>query len=281
MNRIFGRDATLLEGFITAATTRTLDGQLTVAAKLKCEFGLSNCVFSQEAISAMDAHSAGYFTNHFTESIAPLWQQYLEERLQQQIAAGCRQIVILNAGDSFLNQRVSGVRYFEIGQTAAIQQKLSQVSGNDVNTTYIAEDYLQPNLIERLNEHQFDIYLPTYFVWMSSVSVLKRGTVIDLLDTLRNQICRFHVSFDYFSHQSSDRATSDSEFYSLVHLLEPLEQITIFKDIATFTKGLGLELLEAYSMAQLRDRYSPQSPLSSPLLHGYSVCTIAKPTLKW
>jgi O-methyltransferase involved in polyketide biosynthesis len=229
----------------------------------------------------MDAHSARYFTNHFTKSIAPLLQQYLKERLHQQTALNCKQVVILNAGDCFLSQRVSGIRYFEFGQTATIQQKITQFNCNNRNTTYIAQDYLQPNLIDLLKEHQFDMHLPTYFVWIGGVSALKRVVVIGLLDTLRNRVRQFHLSFDYCSHQIGDRAASNSDFYPLRNLLEASQPITVFKDIAAFTRGLGLELLETYSMAQLRDRYSPQSSLSSPLLHVYSVCTIAKPTLNW
>lgn len=51
----------------------------------------------------------------------------------------------------------------------------------------------------------------------------------------------------------------------------------VFSQEAIATR-LGLELLETYTIAELRDRYSPQSSLSFPMLHVYSVCAIAKST---
>lgn len=222
-----------------------------------------------------------------TQAIIQLRNQYFDEVLHQQTVSKCRQVVILGAGfDPRTVQLVTpNVHYFEIDQAAILQHKLAQLplDRSLENTTYITGNYLQPNLIELLKQHQFDVRLPTYFVWAGSVPSLKRGDVISLIDTLRNQVRQFQLSFDYLSHQILDRSTHDPALNQTLDCLEQLgiSWITVFKDIAVFTRGLGLELLDTCSIAQLHDRYCPQSALPSNLLQFYRVCTIAKPLINW
>lgn len=228
------------------------------------------------------------FMQSFPLSQAIVWlrRQYFDEILHQQIASGCKQVVILNAGlDTYTDRLInSGIRYFEVSQPAIIRYKLAQASCNQgaAATTYIAENYLQPNLIELLQHYQFDVHLPTFFVWAGSIPSLKRSDIIALLEALRNQVCQFHLSFDYLSHQTPN-SSSNPEFNQSLDRLDHLglNWITTFKDISTFTRGLGLELLETYSLAELHDRACPQFPLPSSLLHFYCVCTIAKQVLRW
>jgi O-methyltransferase involved in polyketide biosynthesis len=222
-----------------------------------------------------------------TQAIIQLRNQYFDEVLHQQTVSKCRQVVMLGA--RFHPRTVQlvtpNVHYFAIDQAATSQYKLTQLplDRSLENITYITENYLQPNLIELLKQHQFDVRLPTYFVWADSVSSLKRGDIISLIDLLRNQVHQFHLSFDYLSYQILNRSTHDPELNQTLDRLEHLgiSWITIFKDIATFTRALGLNLLETYTAAQLHDRYYPQSSLPSALLQCYCVCTIAQQRLTW
>lgn len=222
-----------------------------------------------------------------TQTMVQLRSQYLDEMLCQQIASGCKQVIILGTEFALCPDRLASpnVHYFEVGPAAIIQHKLAQLPSNHNtgNITYIAEDTPQIQLIERLQQHQFDVHLPTYLIWADSVSSLERSDIIAILDSLRNQVHQFHLSFAYLSHQGSDRSTNDPE---LNQILDGLEQlgigwITVFKDIATFIRALGLDLLETYTIAQLHDRYCPHSSPPLTLLHCYCVCTIAKSVLNW
>ncbi|MBD3886812.1 class I SAM-dependent methyltransferase [Phormidium tenue FACHB-886] len=223
-----------------------------------------------------------------TQAIIQLRNQYFDEVLHQQAISECRQVVMLGAGfDPPRTVRLAtpNVHYFEIDQATILQHKLAQspIDRSLENSTYITGNYLQPNLIELLQQHQFDVRLPTYFVWAGSVPSLKRSDIISLIDTLRNQVYQFQLSFDYLSHQLLSRSAHAPAFNQTLDCLEHLDinWTTVFKDIAVFTKGLGLELLDTCSIAQLHDRYCPQSTLPSSLLQFYWVCTIAKQSLTW
>lgn len=226
------------------------------------------------------------------QAIVQLRSQYINERLGEQIGSGCKQIVILGSGfepDPVLFA-TSDIRYFQISQAAQTDQAVIihaetaplPVHSIAANTIHITGGYLQPNLITRLQQHQFDVHLPTYIAWVN-VSALKRGDIIALIDTLRNQIRQFHLSFDYLSHQVSDRSLNHPKVNQILDRLEyqGIRWITSFKEIATFTRGLGLELRETMSIAQLHERYCPQVSLPSPLLNFYCVCTITKQGLSW
>lgn len=222
-----------------------------------------------------------------TQAIVQLRNQCMSAMLHQRIASGFKQVVILGAGPvTYADQLATpDVHYFEIGQATIVQHKLAQslCDRSLVNTTYIAENYLQPRLIELLQRHQFDVHLPTYFVWAGSVPSLKRGDIITLIDTLRNQIHQFHLSFDYLSFQLLNHSTNDSELNQTLDCLNHLgiNWNTVFKDIATFARALGLEPLETCTLAELHNRYRPRSSLPSTLLNFYCVCTIAKQVLRW
>lgn len=180
-----------------------------------------------------------------TQAIIQLRNQYFDEVLHQQTVSKCRQVVMLGADfyPHAVQLATPNVRYFEIDQAAILQRKLAQLplDRSPENTTYITGNYLQPNLIELLKQHQFDVRLPTYFVWAGSVPSLKRGDIISLIDLLRNQVHQFHLSFDYLSHQILNRSTHDPALNQTLDRLEQLgiSWITVFKDIAIFIRGLG------------------------------------------
>lgn len=208
--------------------------------------------------------------------------RHFDKMLADQIASGCKQVVILGAGLDTRAVRFAApnVQYFEIDRADKLQQK-AFLHQDIAHVTCIARDYLEPGLIEILQEHGFNTRLSTYFLWEGVVPNLQRGDIIDVLDALRNQVRQFQLSLDYLSHQMIVQSEDDAELNESIHCLENLGTTwaTVFKDIPTFVRALGLRVVENLSTAELHARYYPQAVLPSKLLQFYYVCTIEKNTL--
>ena len=216
------------------------------------------------------------------KDMVKLRTRYFDDVLAQQLALGCQQVVILGSGLDTRAVRMSapGVRYFEIDQAATLQLKAERLAANGVmaEVIYIPGDYVKDDLMALLTSNHFNLQLPTYFLWEGNVTYLKKGEIIAVLDTIRNHVKHFQLSLDYLSNQVITKTTG---YVALNDYIEQLEQrgapwITGFKDMTCFARGLGLNIVDTYSAAQLHERYRPQSPLPSPIFEFYFVCTIAR-----
>ena len=216
------------------------------------------------------------------KDMVKLRTRYFDDVLAQQLTLGYQQVVILGSGLDTRAVRMSapGVRYFEIDQAATLQLKTERLAANDmgVEVIYIPGDYVKDNLIALLENNHFNFQLPTYFLWEGNVTYLQREDIVAVLNTICNHIEHFKLSLDYLSDQVIAKTTG---YVELDDYIEQLEQrgapwITGFNDMTCFTKGLGLDIAETYSAAQLHDRYRPQLPLPSPIFQFYFVCTVTR-----
>lgn len=216
------------------------------------------------------------------KEMVKLRTRYFDDVLAQQIALGYQQIVILGSGLDTRAARMPApdVRYFEIDQAATLQLKAERLAAHQIAAavTYIPGDYVKDNLIELLSRNDFNFQRPTYFLWEGNVTYLKKGDVIAVLDAIRNHVTHFKLSFDYMSKQVITKTTGSSDLDGYIEQLEQRNAawVTGFKDISCFARGLGLEVVENWSAAQLHDRYRPQQPLPSRLFEFYFVCTLAR-----
>lgn len=215
------------------------------------------------------------------KDMVQLRTRYFDDMLVQQLALGYRQVVILGSGLDTRAVRMAdpGVRYFEIDQAATLQLKAERLAANGITAEviYIPGDYVKDDLIGLLKNNHFNFQLPTYFLWEGNVTYLKKGEIIAVLDTIRNHVKHFKLSLDYMSHQVITKTTG---YVELDDYIEQLKQrgapwITGFKDMACFARGLGLDMVEISSAAQLHHRYRPRLPLPSPIFDFYFVCTLA------
>ena len=216
------------------------------------------------------------------KDMVKLRTRYFDDVLAQQLALGCRQVVILGSGLDTRAVRMPApeVRYFEIDQAATLQLKAERLAANGIaaEVTYIPGDYVKDDLIALLENNQFDFQLPTYFLWEGNITYLQREDIIAVLDAIRNHVEHFKLSLDYLLDQVIAKTTG---YVELDDYIEQLEQrgapwVTGFNDMTCFITSLGLDIVETYSAAQLHDRYRPQLPLPSPIFQFYFVCTVAR-----
>jgi methyltransferase (TIGR00027 family) len=207
--------------------------------------------------------------------------KYFDDVLSQQISQGCQQIVILGAGldTRAVRQAAEGVTYFEIDCEDTLQLKQECLSANRVsaNVTYIPGDYVKDNLIELLSHHNFNFELPTYFLWEGNITYLTKREIISILDTIRDRVKRFTLSFDYLSDRVIQRTTGYPEINDYIQELEKLGAPwhTGFKNMENFLRSLGFDPIENLSTAELYQQYYPDRSLPSELLKFYFICTFS------
>ena len=132
----------------------------------------------------------GPFHPIHTENI--LRARYAEDRLDEAIAAGIRQYVILGAGlDSYAlrHPELDGrVRIFEVdqpGMQALKKERVRRVHGGlPAHLTFVPVDFETDRLHEALHGAGFDPRAPAFFSWLGTTYYLTRPAIRDTLDSI-------------------------------------------------------------------------------------------------
>ncbi|XZN93175.1 MAG: class I SAM-dependent methyltransferase [Microcoleus sp.] len=206
--------------------------------------------------------------------------KYFDDVLSNQILAGCKQIVILGSGLDTRAARIngSGVIYFEIDDRATLELKESTLKAHKItaNVRYIPGDYVHDGLIALLRQSDFDFEQYTYFLWEGNTTLLAKQDVIFVLETIRDHVKDFKLSFDYMSEKVIARTTGYQDINDYIDKYESMYTpwITGFENIETLADELSLKIIDNFSTAQLHQQYRPEGSLASNLLKFYFVCTL-------
>jgi Leucine carboxyl methyltransferase len=132
------------------------------------------------------------------EQVVKLRTYYYDDRLDEQLARGCRQVVILGAGlhTRAVRKQSPGVRYFEINDADTISFKARLANaGIDVPLIFIPGNYVAMACFGCSHRMASTLtYLPTSFC---NTMYLTRPAVLEVLTDLRKQVGEFIISFDY------------------------------------------------------------------------------------
>lgn len=132
--------------------------------------------------------------------------RYIDDFLQQCLDDGLEQLVILGAGlDSRpyrFPQLKSGVKVFEIDHPASQATKLGklkEIFGElPAHVTFVAIDFTEEDLAERLAAHDYDPALKTLFIWQGVTQYLNPQAVDSTLAFVaRNSRPGSQIIFDY------------------------------------------------------------------------------------
>lgn len=206
--------------------------------------------------------------------------RYFDEVMGGEIAAGCRQVVILGSGLDARAARLNGpgVAYFEIDHPATLRFKENTLRENGVraNVTYIPGDYVRDGPDVLLSRSGLDPALPVYFLWEGNTTYLKRETVLDLLARLRRSFRGFKISLDYMAEKVITRSTGHDDINDYIAQFEAMGAPwkSGFDDIRAEAGALDLKVIENFSTAELHQKYRPGRPLRSNLFKFYFVCTL-------
>jgi len=226
---------------------------------------------------AADAISAGFPAAEMNVRIRT---RYFDDRLNEQLARGCRQVVILGAGlDTRAERKRSpGVVYFEIDDANTLGFKKARLaeSGIDAPVTYISGDYVADGVLGLLEPHNFHRELPTFFIWEGNTMYLTRAAVMKVLGELRDGVRAFALSFDYMDEAVVARATGDVGTTSFVERFAAMGAPWHFgvDDLNALAADATLTVADAVTVADLHRAHWPGRPLDSIIYEHYALCTL-------
>jgi Leucine carboxyl methyltransferase len=156
--------------------------------------------------------------------------RYLDDALEEGIARGCRQVVILGSGldTRAVRKQATGVAYFELDDKATLDLKRARFAEHGIQTalTLIPANYVTDDWIALLAENGLDFDLPTHIIWVGAPWITGIDDVYALGEELGLDVIQNVLSADLHRWHWPTRPMSSSflRFYSLCN---PGNQIRI------------------------------------------------------
>lgn len=192
--------------------------------------------------------------------------RYAEDILEQSIAAGICQYVIVGAGfDSFALRRrdlESKIRVFELDHQDTQQIKRERLGrvGLPSNLEFVSVDFERETVADALARSTFERERPAFFSWLGTTMYLSNSATRQTLEA----IARFAApgSGLVFDYLIPDALLSEPEKVSVKKLRrltqlqgEPLIGALDPKDIGAMFASVGLEFVENFTAAEQEQRY--------------------------
>jgi len=207
--------------------------------------------------------------------------RYFDDRLDEQIGLGCRQVVILGAGldTRAVRKHAPNVAYFEIENSSTIAFKKARLteSGIRARATFIPGNYVADGLVRLLETNGFRPDLPAYFIWEGNTMYLTELSVIKVLTELREHISHFSISFDYMAENVVALSTGDQPTTSFVERFAQMGAPWRFgiNDLEGLSEEAVMKVVDDVTTAHLYRTYWPHQPLDANIYEHYSLCTLA------
>jgi methyltransferase (TIGR00027 family) len=206
--------------------------------------------------------------------------RYFDDRLDEQLSLGCRQVVILGAGldTRAVRKQSPGVAYFEIDDLKILNFKKARLAESGINatTTYIPGDYVADDLPRLLEANGFRFELPAYFIWEGNTMYLTSATVTKVLADLRKHVSQFAISFDYMAEEVIANTTGDLGISNHVARFAKMRAPWRFgvNDLEALAEEVAMTIVDNVRTAELHRTYWPSQPLDSVMYDYYSLCTL-------
>jgi methyltransferase (TIGR00027 family) len=194
--------------------------------------------------------------------------RYTEESLEQAMAQGARQYVILGAGlDTFAFRRpglMENLEVFEVDHPdtqAHKRQRLEQLGWPlPAGLHFVPVDFTRQGLAQGLARSSYDPGAPSFFGWMGVTYYLPMEAVRGTLAAIAGLAPRgSSVVFDY-RHEGAQVSASEIRRHKVMREVlrragEPLVSSLEPQGLAELLAGLGLILQEDLGAAQIEERY--------------------------
>lgn len=209
--------------------------------------------------------------------------RYLDDMLDEQIAGGCRQVVILGAGldTRAVRKAAPGVTYFEIDDTNTLRFKQARLAetGHNMPAVFIPGNYVENGVLPLLDANGFRRDQPAFFIWEGNTMYLTREMALKVLTELREALRSFSIAFDYMSEAVIAYATGETEVTEFVERFAAMGAPWHFglDDLPAFAREAGLTVIDNVTTAELHRRYWPGRPIGTLMFDNYSLCTLKRP----
>jgi methyltransferase (TIGR00027 family) len=214
------------------------------------------------------------------EKIVRLRTRYFDDRLDEQLSLGCRQVVILGAGLDTrpVRKQAPGVAYFEIDDLNTLGFKRARLaeSGIDARVTFIPGDYVADDFLRLLETNGFRFELPAYFIWEGNTMYLTGASVRRVLADLRKRVGHFNISFDYMAEEVIAHTTGDQLTSNLVERFAAMGAPWRFgvNDLEALAEEAAMTVVDNVRTAELHRAYWPNQPLDAIIYDYYALCTL-------
>ena len=209
--------------------------------------------------------------------------RYFDDRLDEQLSRGCRQVVIPGAGldTRGVRKQKSGVTYFEIDDADILNFKKEQLAkaGIEAQIVFIPGNYVTDGLLRLLAENRFNFDVPSYVIWEGNTMYLNRPEVLKVLTDLRNNVAKLAISFDYVTEAVINYATGDERTSAFAKRFAEMGAPWTFgiDDLDALAGAAGLTVVDDVKIAELFRTFWPNRQLDSKWYDNYSLCTLAAP----
>jgi methyltransferase (TIGR00027 family) len=207
--------------------------------------------------------------------------RYFDDTLEQQIAAGVGQVVILGAGldTRAVRKHSATVRYFEIDDPATVELKRRRYAAARIvpHLTLIPGNYVTDGIIDLLGSSGFCFDVPTYVIWEGNVMYMPLAHDKETIQQLKKHVQRFRLSFDYLSESVIAKSTGDASLTILVESFEAMRApwVSGIDDVGALAAELGMQVVENFTTGELYRKYRGH-PASSGIFEHYSICTLER-----
>jgi len=191
--------------------------------------------------------------------------RYAEDVLEQAIAAGVRQYVIVGAGfDSFALRRrdlESSVRVFELDHPDTQQAKRERLRvGLPGNLEFVAADFERETVADALSRSSFERQRTAFFSWLGTTPYLSNSATRKTLASIgRFAATGSGVVFDYLVPDNlllePEKLTVEKLKRFTARRGEPLVGAFHPEELEAMLASGGLELVETLTPAQQEQRY--------------------------
>jgi len=219
------------------------------------------------------------------EHMPRLRTRYYDDRLGEQIAQGCKQVVILGSGLDTrpVRKAAPGVAYFEIDDAGTLDLKRARYSetGTDARVTLISANYVTSGVIALLEANGFDRGLPSFFIWEGNTMYLTSTHVMKVLNDLKDNVRRFAISFDYMDEAVVGMTTGEEGATAFVERFAGMGAPWTYglDDLPALAREAGLAVADATTVGKLFRLYWPDRPMQSVIYDHYGLCTLRSPAV--
>jgi methyltransferase (TIGR00027 family) len=190
--------------------------------------------------------------------------RFAEDRLEQAVARGVRQYVVLGAGmDTFAYRQpawAKGVHVFEVDQPATQSMKRHRVAAADIqvpdNVTYVAIDFETEALADGLGRGGVQLDQPAFFAWLGVTMYLTEAAIDAVLRTITALPPSSEIVFTFApSREPTDAGPEPTLAEQAAAVGEPW--VTYFEPEALYRQlvGLGFSGVEFLTAADAWMRY--------------------------
>jgi methyltransferase (TIGR00027 family) len=206
--------------------------------------------------------------------------RYFDDRLDEHLARGCRQVVILGSGldTRGVRKRAPGVAYFEIDDPSTISFKRTRMAERDIDAPihFIAGNYVSSGVVPLLEANGFDCDLRSLFIWEGNTMYLTEPAVIKVLRDLRSRVPALAISFDYMDKAVVARTTGEAGTTGFVERFASMGAPWHYgiDDLGALARTTAMKVADAMTVGDVHRKFWPERPLESIIYDHYSLCTL-------